>query len=88
VKLHHFVKARRFGDTSVVTYEVSTIELRRPGQGSSVTEVRCGACGDVVGLRVHSVRRTKRARRRRLGMVSLALLAVAAGAFSGWCTPR
>jgi hypothetical protein len=81
IKLHHMVKARRVGDTTVVNYRVSPVEVRRPDQGSSVTDVRCSACDGVIQLRVHSIQRTKRARRRWLSMVVLALLVVAAGTF-------
>lgn len=81
VQLHHKVDTRKFGDTIVNNYRVSPLEVRRPDRGSSVTEVRCGACDGVIQLRVHSIRYTKRARRRWLGMVALALLIVAAGSF-------
>jgi hypothetical protein len=81
VELHHIVNTRRFGDATVVKYRVSPIRVRRPAQGSSLTEVQCSACDALIQLRVHSTQRTKRARRRWLSMVVLALLAVAAGAF-------
>lgn len=75
------VSTRKFGDTIVNDYRVFPIEVRRPDRGSSVTEVRCKAGDGVIRLRVHSVQRTKRARRRLLGMVAVALLVVAAGSF-------
>ncbi|MFI0451376.1 hypothetical protein [Actinomadura sp. 6N118] len=81
MKLHHRVNARQVSDTIVVNYSVTPIEIRRPDLGSSVIDVRCGACDGVIQLRVHSIQRTKRARRRWLGMVVLALLVVAAGTY-------
>ncbi|MFE9100663.1 hypothetical protein [Actinomadura geliboluensis] len=81
MQLHHMVSTRQVGDTIVNRYRVSPIEVLRPDQGSSVMEVRCGACDGVIRLRVHSVQRTRRARRRWLGLVTLALLVVAAGSF-------
>lgn len=81
VQLHHMVSTRKFGDTIVAKYRVAPIEVRRPSAGSAVTEVRCRACDGVIQLRVHSVQRTKRARRRWSGMVALAVLVVVAGSY-------
>ncbi|MBA8952592.1 hypothetical protein ACFQU9_21045 [Actinomadura namibiensis] len=81
MKLHHRVNSRQVGDTIVVSYRATPIKVRRPAQGSSVVDVRCGACDGTVQLRVHSVQRTRRARLRWLGLVVLALLVAAAGTY-------
>ncbi|MGK5553645.1 hypothetical protein ACSNOI_18695 [Actinomadura kijaniata] len=81
MQLHHRLNSRQAGDTIVVDYRVTPVKVRRPDQGSSVVGVRCGACDGVVRLRVHSVQRTRRARRRWWVMVALALSVAAAGTY-------
>ncbi|NDU73009.1 hypothetical protein GWI34_10250 [Actinomadura sp. DSM 109109] len=81
VKLHHRVSSRQVSDMIVADYRVTPVRVRRPSEGSSLVEVRCGACDRAIPLRVHSIRRTRNARLRWLGMVALALSAVAAGTY-------
>ena len=82
VKLHHIVNARRVGDMNVLDYNMSPLKIRRPDQGSSITDVRCGACDGLISARaVHSIQNTRRARRRWLMMIVLALLMFAGATF-------
>ena len=73
-RLRHIVSAHREPNKIVIYYRPYALGVRRPDQGSSVTDVRCGACHAEVRLRVHSIERTKRARRRWLAMAALGLL--------------
>ncbi|GAA1689995.1 hypothetical protein GCM10009830_42010 [Glycomyces endophyticus] len=60
-------------------FRLTPVPCRRPAEGAADIEIRCGACGQELLLRARSAASTARVRRRLL-VVALAGLAVAAAA--------
>lgn len=74
VTLGHVLSRDHQPGMTVIRYKPWGTHIRRPGQCFSFIEVQCGACDSPVRLRVDSVDRVKKLRRRGLFAVGLGLL--------------
>jgi hypothetical protein len=73
-RIGHLLEREEQPGFTKYTYTINPIRVHRPDHGSSLIDVSCDACDVQLCLRVHSIGRTKRARRLWLMMAALGLL--------------